>query len=208
MRMSAVAQFLGTPKYHYCNGARILFRYFRLSLTRIGFVAGVALLSCTAAITAYAQDTRIAGPFFHETSNSYYELHQLPGYEHKYNWAYVRKLAEQKVHKNVRGQLAVIDSQDVHSFLTKRFTFTGPTWIGLRYFCKTKRLFWVNWKEHKRHEFAAWHQQWAANSRITCLNQSFEYMPAYYIGEGDTHWQLQGQSKAYRWFLVQYKMRD
>lgn len=192
------------------GGTASRFSVFR-AIVSVSFLAAlVNLLFFLAPMRSDAQqlNTKIAGPYFHEESNSYYELHGLRP-SSRNQWSRAHEEATAKVYKNIRGHLAIIDTLDVHRFITHKFDLPGATWFGLRYFCGPKKLLWVNGRVHKPGQFAFWDRQWAGNPEISCIKQpSMAYMGGYYIGKGNWRWRVQGIDKAYNYFIVQYRVRE
>ena len=75
-------------------------------------------------------------------------------------WATEHADAEAHVYKGVRGRLAVVDTLEVHEFLLRHFHMPGPTWIGLRYLCRARKLEWSNGTLFKPGSFEAWDKNW------------------------------------------------
>lgn len=139
------------------------------------------------------------------SSGSHFELvRKTLDFEGKFPtvWRDARPAAEKRVHKGIRGRLAVIKSQDTLIFLQKNFDIS-ISWIGLRYFCANKKLVWVNGDTLKPEaDFQRWHPKWA-RTHIRCSNRG--YMPIYLTdATSSLSWQASGPEKGFQAYLVEY----
>ncbi len=82
-------------------------------------------------------------------------------------WDEAAPAAEGLVYKGVHGRLAVIKSMATQEFLLTHFTFLQAIWIGLRYFCNSGKLQWVDGEYMERSDFAAWDKQWDQSADLT-----------------------------------------
>jgi hypothetical protein len=137
------------------------------------FVLGLAILGCCCGTSASAASLLWNTPVYNPESKSYFELFtpskQLTEIEHGLgvyglSWGVAKGLAEKQTFKGVRGRLAVVDTRQIHEFLKEKFHPTIAVWIGLRYWCKFKKLQWVTGKVFDRQkDFAAWGGMWNQN---------------------------------------------
>ena len=164
-------------------------------------------LSSVAVIAA-----EIGQPVYDPVSKSYFELRD----DNKRSyWVFAQQLAASKFHKGVRGRLAVVRNAHVHDFLRRNFQIDTWAWIGLRYWCKYRKLQWVTGEIHDRGEFSAWAQQWYRNADTSCgrgtATGPTAFMPVYYnpanSGYGFT-WQAAGPKKGFHYYFVEYPARE
>ena len=152
-------------------------------------------------------------PIYNPHSKSYFELrNDLVGNED--TWLRAKSAAERLHYKGERGRLAVVDSLQVHQFLVENFDLTEETWIGLRFWCKYKKLQWINGKVHRRDSFNHWDSRWYRYEGSTDANLGWcrtdatvatGFMPVYYLPkEKGYRWQAVGAAKGFRSYLVEY----
>ena len=152
-------------------------------------------------------------PVYNPQTKSYFELrNDLFGNNH--GWTNAKQAAEKLQFKGVRGRLAVVDSLQTHQFLVKNFNLEAETWIGLRFWCKYKKLQWVNGKIHPRDAFNHWDPRWYRYYGSSDPNLQFcrtsgtiesGYMPVYYLpAEKGYRWQAVGSAKGFRHYLVEF----
>lgn len=147
---------------------------------------------------------------YHAPSGSYFQLvmdwqtsNQGP------NWLEARALAERLTYKGRRGRLAVIPDLDTHTWLAGQFNLaalhwwdSGPTWIGLRYWCATRTLAWVNGSTMARSQSGPWEHPWNRD-RHTCGTGNVPFMGVYYTG-GNWRWQAVRWAKRFPFMFVEY----
>lgn len=178
------------------------------------FTAISGLVCCLIAVSlgfeAFAQEFGHAqGPTLEPRTGSYFELRidnlsRIPsGYDHA-TWADAERRAASLTYRGRRGQLAIVDDRQTFDFIQSKFRIIHQTWIGLRYFCKFRKLVWVNGKIHPLSENQFWANPWYNNKRITCSNQNFEYMPVYLETLGKLRWRASGPKKFFTNYLVEY----
>jgi len=116
-------------------------------------------------------------------------------------------VAAGRVFKGVRGRLATVKSQATHELIMQTLRPDMDTWIGLRYFCNTRELKWIDGESLKRGDFQAWHQQWDQGGNASCTKGRGEanWMPvAYTPVSAGFRWIAKGAFKHYRAILVEY----
>lgn len=125
-------------------------------------------------------------------------------------WIQAAERATEMTYKGRRGRLAIIDTPDLQAWVMKHFNFRsrlrnygGDTLIGLRYMCDSRKLVWVNGKEHPRTAFSFWDVPWYRNENIRCGLLPLPYMGVYIHGE-TSRWKASGYQKAYPHYLVEY----
>lgn len=158
------------------------------------------------------------GPYFHQESGSYFELVDLAdSYAGRFNkdvtsWENIRAVAKERVRKGRRGRLAIVDTRSKHEFLKQEFRLEEPAWIGLRYFCKYKKLMWVNGDMFDRKGFSAWAPRWNVKGgrrsntiRVTACNNYLNHYPVHYWPEDQGFlWNANGTKKHFNLFFVEY----
>jgi len=121
-------------------------------------------------------------------------------------WDSVEKQAEGQFFKGVRGRLAIVDSIEVHDFLLRNFHPNQYqfVWIGLRYFCKTKKLEWSDGRVMQPGSFRMWDKPWYRDA-YTCSdrNNPKEYAPVAYTAEMHS-WIASGRHKGYDWYFIEW----
>ena len=165
---------------------------------------------CMAATTALSAAKPGDPPIYDPASKSYFQLLTLK--TQKTNWRFAQRAALSTTFKNVRGRLAVIDRPETHQFILQNFDMSGPTWIGLRYWCRFRMLEWSGLRPYSPGDpgrFHAWHPQWYRNAKSICASwrsQDEAYMTFYYqpVGERNARWQASGPGKGFARFLVEY----
>jgi hypothetical protein len=121
-------------------------------------------------------------------------------------WESVEKQAASQLFKGVKGRLAIVDSIEVHDFLLRNFRPNQYqyVWIGLRYFCKAKKLEWSDGRVMQPGSFQMWDKPWYRDA-YTCSdrNNPIEYAPVAYTPEMHA-WIASGRHKAYDWYFVEW----
>ena len=133
------------------------------------FLAVVAVMGvCSGQL--FAQAPVPAGkPVYDPSSKSYFELVSVYNEGARVftgrlalaaNWGAANKLAQERVYKGVHGRLAVIRTPDTYYFLLRTFQSRDIAWIGMRYWCATRTLEWVDGQIQTRTDFQAWARDW------------------------------------------------
>jgi hypothetical protein len=115
--------------------------------------------------------------------------------------------AKGRVYKGVHGRLAIIRSQETHSFIMQNLRPNEPAWIGLRYLCNTRELRWSNGQKWAKGDFSAWANPWNRSGIPTCVKDgaNTDWMPIAYSPVRDGfQWFANGGRKAYVAFIVEY----
>ena len=144
-------------------------------------------------------------PVYHPESKNYFELVRMEGTRRR-NWGNAFEYASKRVHKGVRGHLAVVDSPEIHEFLRKTFKPNRNTWIGMRYWCAYRKLQWVTGETLERGDFKAWNVQWdLSGDESGCHGAKGVYMPIFYTTyDQGFRWGATGIAKNWRSYFVQY----
>ncbi len=148
------------------------------------------------------------GPFLDPHTNSYFELRVDNGRNHKKpHWKTAYSRAARLSYQGRRGRLAIVNDTKTLEFIRKKFEFREEAWIGLRFYCKVRKLIWVNGQPEPLHNRRLWHAQWYRNPLIKCGKLTTgHYMPVYLTSEasGQAYWQASGPSKFFVSYLVEY----
>lgn len=146
------------------------------------------------------------GPFYDSRTGSYFEMQVSKGIRQP-NWNNIRVLAARQSYKGRQGRLAVVRDLETLNFLRETFRFNGETWIGLRFFCKFRKLIWVTGEIQPLNTPGVWAPQWYRNADVRCTNDPIDYMSVYLTEEADAggvFWQAVGQAKYFRAYMVEY----
>lgn len=149
-------------------------------------------------------------PVYNPMTKSYFQLLTLD--KPAKTWRIAKESAESLTYKGARGRLAVVDRLETHRFILENFDFRGPSWIGLRYWCRFRMLEWSGQRPYSPTDpdrFHVWHPQWYRNEATKCSSNSRSqdnYMPVYYqpIGEHNAIWQASGHPKYFNFYLVEF----
>jgi hypothetical protein len=169
----------------------------------------LAALSLVWTMTAFGQEAVFDKPIYDPASKSYFELVRLTKAEEpehyipSMNWASAKAFASRRVYKGTHGRLAIVKSAATHSFILMNLRPADNTWIGLRYFCKGRKLEWVDGEVFKANDFKAWDRVWDQSAGVQCQEQG--YMPVAYTSAHDGfRWIAKGGLKLYRDLLIEY----
>lgn len=173
------------------------------------FVVLTFLLVAMAPLKGYSnalQYTKLKGPIYFEEGDNYFELIQIKaGYSIRgakiaeIGWERSQKLALRLSHKGRRGRLAIIPDAQTTNFLKNSFKLPGNTWIGLRFWCRYRKLMWSNGKIHPLSGYKNWTNPWSSDT--TCRGK--KTYAVVYLTESH-QWRAHGQLKEQRYILVEY----
>lgn len=182
-------------------------------VTQLGLAA--VLSACLFATASSAQDFK--EPVYDPVSKSYFELRNDNGGAPRKpaSWGTARLNASKHMYKGRRGRLAVVKTQATHEFLRRNFPFifgNRPTgaWIGLRYWCKFRRLQWVTGEFFEPGSFGPWAPQWYRVKHTSCSQRGSGaaikgYMPVYYLPtDRGFQWQASGPLKHFTMYIIEY----
>ena len=146
------------------------------------------------------------GPIYNPQTNSYFELRVDFGYEGGPNWKNAHRSAAALTYKGQKGRLAVVNNLNTLKFVREHFRLNREVWIGLRYFCKFRKLVWVTGELQPLQSPGMWARQWFRKKNVTCRTVNLEYMPVYVTSEnfGSVVWQASGPRKFRNGYLVEY----
>lgn len=178
-------------------------------MIRTGIAAAAALLAATAA--PVAAKSLLSTPVYNPDTKSYFELVPAPrgysGRDRSFNeipWQSAANVAAGRMHKGVRGRLAIVKSQATNDFLINTFKPESAAWIGLRFFCQVRRLMWVNGDVHPTNAYANWGRSWQAAGDTPCA-PDHQFAPiALSPAQGGWRWEGRGQAKEFYAFFVEY----
>lgn len=168
------------------------------------------------ATAANAQGAVFDKPIYDPVSKSYFELVAVTpaqagaakaGMVPEAPWDKAAAYAAGRVYKGTKGRLAVVKSQETHEFLMQNLRPAYPAFIGLRYYCKERRLEWVTGESHPANGFKAWHQQWDQGDGKICLGATNPpwWMGVAYTGLKDGfRWVARGNLKHWTMYIVEY----
>lgn len=172
-----------------------------LSLAALGLL--VVLLLGLVGATQPARAESTVGPFYNPHTKSYFALvnrHVMQGK----NWDKTARMAAARTFKGVAGRLAVVDDAETHLWLRNTFKddLYTDAWIGLRYFCNSRKLLWVDGKIMKQSPPGVWHPRWH-RTNVMCGRIAMDYMGVYYTSAGMA-WQASGQEKFFTSYFVEF----
>lgn len=151
-----------------------------------------------------AAEGQYNSPVYNPNTKSYFELKFGP----VLYWQEAYTKASSLSYKGVRGRLAVVASQETHSFLRRSFKLEAETWIGLQYWCSFRKLLWVTGEVHDRGVFSPWAADWNRPGIAPCEGagtRASGFMPIYYQPHSrGFRWQAVGSAKGFERFLVEY----
>ena len=162
-------------------------------------------------------------PAYNPATKSYIELYspdanlrgQVVRPHGEINWEDAKRIAEKRYYKKVRGRLAVVKTREAHKFLQKHFKLVGPTWIGLRYWCRYRKLQWVTGDIHPLTGFALWGRIWnqegggpdGGNTRaLGCESnpRNGHWGVHYWSSAQGYYWNANGTKKGFNALFIEY----
>jgi hypothetical protein len=178
-------------------------------------------LTCLLAVllfsaTGYAQGPSFNKPVYDPASKSYFELVPVTqaqagaakiGMVPETSWDKAVAFAAGRAYKSTKGRLAVVKSQETHEFLMQNLRPAYPAFIGLRYYCKERRLEWVTGETHPANGFKAWDQHWDQGDGKICLGATNGpwWMGVAYTSVGNGfRWVARGYMKHWTAYIVEY----
>lgn len=177
-----------------------------LSVSCVGaFIFGIAAASFAA---EPGRDVPMADPFYNPETNSYFQMFHQPL---DLNWAKANARARQKRYKGQSGRLAIVRDLKTLAFVREKFSkhwnsfrsANDEVWIGVRFFCKYRKLLWVDGKLQGPKAQGMWHRPWhRTNNRCGGRGYMSVYLTA--ASNGTALWQASGPSKAFHYYLVEY----
>jgi hypothetical protein len=179
------------------------------------FATAVLLVLTGAAFDASAKppigSTPVAqGPILDPRTGSYFELRvdnsTASGSGHSNaEWSAAYQRAQARNYNGRQGRLAVVADAATLNFIREQFRINEEVWIGLRFFCKFRKLLWVTGDMHPLHEKSLWARQWFRNQAVRCSTQRIDFMPVYLTKEDEgVAWQASGPAKYFVSYLVEY----
>ena len=141
-------------------------------------------------------------PVYFPHTKSYFSMMEIA---HHPQWSVYNKRVQTKSYRGVRGRLAIIRDKETHEFVKKTFNLSKPTWIGLRFFCRYRKLVWSDGSTHPLSDFKIWAKQWYRNRGITCSSAHIDWMTVYYTPTSiGPVWQASGPGKGFSYALIEY----
>lgn len=144
-------------------------------------------------------------PMYDPVSKRYFEL--VGYWEHP--WREAVTDARKQVFMGVPGQLAVVDSLEIHEFLLRNFRTDQFTWIGYEYWCAAQALVDSNGQHIVKPDFQAWAPKWnpdpyACNDGV--LPKDRDYSPIAYtpVSQG-FRWTGWGPAKHFHAYFVEFR---
>ena len=180
----------------------------------IGFTAAILITIAFALTVPTSTHAATSAPVYNPETKSYFQLFDdnvNPG-----NWMAARNRANSKSYKGTKGRLALIESRPTHEFVLKNLKISAPTWIGLRYWCKFRKLQWETKRPFSPSEtayFAPWHSPWYRGEESACgrggggsnKSSATGFMAIYYRSmNGVVKWQAVDTSKFFKYYLVEF----
>ncbi len=152
-----------------------------------------------------AKHSLLDTPVYNEQTKSYFSLKRFHVTYGGKNWSAANKAARRSYYKGVSGRLAVVKSREVEDFLIKTFRPPSPSWIGLRFFCKFRKLVWLTGETHPLIAYSNWHAKWY-RTRVNCdQTANISWMPVYLTPNlTGPRWQAPGPAKYMMYYFVEY----
>lgn len=164
-------------------------------------------------------------PFYNPETKSYFELYSPDADDPKRNsvrnfgtidYGKAMVLTAKRRYKGSQGRLAVVKTRETHEFLAKHLRPAHSAWIGLRYYCRFKKLMWVNGEVFKvGKDYARWGPQtWrlqGGSPRSTKISDCYRndrgfYLPVHYWGMSEGFfWNANGHAKGFNAMIIEYK---
>jgi hypothetical protein len=177
----------------------------------ISFCGGALLVTAAASVasTPPAGGKPMQGPFYNSATNSYFQLYRHIKRGANYRWPAANIQAQRHHYKGQPGRLAIVKDPKTLEFIREKFSLTKATWIGVRFYCKFRKLMWVDGVVQSPAASGMWHSQWYRNKNSHCdRGLQNKYMPLYLTGsgEGGVYWQASGPGKAHYFYLVEFQV--
>ena len=187
----------------------------------IPWVLGACLVAGVPSAPRAMAEALYDTPAYDAKNDTYYELvslkKQYPGRYPKdvTSWEHVASLSATRVFKGRQGRLAIVASREVNDFLRDTFKPDLPAWFGLRYYCKYKKLMWVDGRINEVGNYRNFSQRWHvggiaptnADDFSLCSNY-FAFWPVHYWSLQDGfYWNANGTYKHFGIFFVEYPPR-
>jgi len=157
-------------------------------------------------------------PVYNPGTKSYFELKKIESIRSLSDtltvnmtmWPNVSKMAEKLEFEGVHGRLAVVKNLETHEFLERTFQPKTNVWIGLRFWCASRRLQYTDGTYWQPGDFHAWAPQWDQSAvEDPCWEWHMkglpQFMPVAYnpLSEG-FRWIAKEWHKGYEDLLVEY----
>ena len=178
-------------------------------------VIGLGLGAWLAAAPAAAREL-LETPVYFPHTKSYFELvpYRTASGEvddiYGRSWLDSNNLARQRAFKGARGRLAVVRDEPTRVFLRDTFKSERQTWIGLRYWCKDRRLEWVDGKDQGKNDYQVWAANWDLfnfRQKGWCEGWSpqLQFLGAFFMPvQAGFRWATHGSNKYYPRYFVEY----
>ena len=158
-----------------------------------------------------AQGELLNTPVYDPNAKSYFEMvdgsHgmvQGPVGHEGPNWREAYQLSQRRNFKGSPGRLAIVTSLETHEFLLRTFRPKTQVWIGLRYWCSTRKLQWSDGEMVKPGSFQAWAKEWKQDVYACSSDGAGEFMPVAYSPLPTFAWIGKGWAKRFYYFFVEY----
>jgi hypothetical protein len=154
------------------------------------------------------RDREVIKTAYHEPTDTYFQLaSDIVDKTGTGKWAYAVAKARNAQFKGRQGQLAKIDSPELHRWFLETFDLRELSgnygiWIGLRYWCGVRVLTWATGDEHKSSAFAPWDTPWYGGD-VRCGRNNIPYMGVYY-SQSSKRWKAIGYMKRFRYYLIEF----
>jgi hypothetical protein len=139
----------------------------------------IVATACLLAPAAWAE--KMTGPVYNPATRSYFAL--VDTYPEGFVWERARRLATTHVFKGVHGRLAIVPDRQTDAFLVKTFSshLEHPAVIGLRYWCRNRKLQWIDGRTQPNRNFGIWHVPWNRTPQDSCgMLPNDSYMGVHY----------------------------
>jgi hypothetical protein len=161
----------------------------------------IAFSSAIVMAALAATGANAAEPVYNAATKSYFQL--VPARSDRpAPWNSARAQARGMVFNGVRGRLAVVNTFEAMKFVRDNFEIEAATWLGARYLCGLRKLFWENAKTQTSGDYARWHEYWVASAR-QCPQVG--YMPLYLTAERrGLYWRASEPRQGFKYALVEF----
>jgi len=166
-----------------------------------------ALLVTIAALPADAAGV-YDRPVYNPDTNSYFVLKRGLG---SGRWADALSKAPKTFYKGVRGRLAVIPDAKTDKWVYKNLQLSKlgdvSVWMGMRYWCRHRKLMFSNGDIHPLKAYSNWRRPWYRQKKTNCPKWwgSRGFMGVT-IQSKTGKWMAAGMHKGFQNYIVEYPM--
>ena len=131
-------------------------------------------------IVGVSKDVLIDVPVYDSHSKSYFKFVYSKNHG---RWDSMNTFAQSQFFKGVRGRLAVIRSQETQNFINQVIRPPNETWIGLRIYCRGRKLYWVTGEKiDRKNDYTNWGKEWQYKNKYTICRNSASFVKSRLFG--------------------------